>query len=161
MTHFYRIPDYPEQTSAGAIITRLLDGLGFRFFWATEGLNEIEYKFRPSPDCRSIEELIKHIWGLINWVNISVSVKTYKRPTKTSEIRDQVLEILHDLRTTINIISEAELVEMEIEDRPFWHIINGPLSDALTHVGQINSFRRLAENPVSEANDFTGTPPKE
>jgi hypothetical protein len=71
------------------------------------------------------------------------------------------LEILHDLRTTINIISEAELVEMEIEDRPFWHIINGPLSDALTHVGQINSFRRLAENPVSEANDFTGTPPKE
>ena len=71
------------------------------------------------------------------------------------------MEILHDLRTTINVITEAELVEIEIEDRPFWHIINGPLSDALTHVGQINSFRRLAGNPVSGANVFTGTPPIE
>ncbi len=39
-------------------------------------------------------------------------------------------------------------------------MLNGPISDALTHVGQVNSFRRLSGNPVYGANVFTGTPPK-
>jgi hypothetical protein len=40
-------------------------------------------------------------------------------------------------------------------------MINGPISDALTHVGQVNSFRRLSGNPVSPANVFSGEPPRE
>lgn len=30
---------------------------------------------------------------------------------------------------------------------PFWYLINGPIADALTHVGQISSWRRMAGNP--------------
>jgi hypothetical protein len=40
-------------------------------------------------------------------------------------------------------------------------MINGPLADALTHVGQINAFRRLAGNPTPKARLFTGEPPIE
>jgi hypothetical protein len=47
-----------------------------------------------------------------------------------------------------------------IDGRPFWHVINGPIADALTHVGQVNSFRRLAGNPTPKANVFLGLPPK-
>jgi hypothetical protein len=50
---------------------------------------------------------------------------------------------------------------LTIDGRPFWHIINGPISDALSHVGQINSFRRLAGNPTPKANVFTGSPPRD
>ena len=42
---------------------------------------------------------------------------------------------------------------------PFWNMINGPLADALTHVGQINSWRRLAGNPAPKADVFRGRPP--
>jgi len=35
-------------------------------------------------------------------------------------------------------------------------IINGPLADALTHVGQINSFRRINGNPCKKVNVFNG-----
>ena len=30
---------------------------------------------------------------------------------------------------------------------PFWNQINGPISDALWHVGQVVSFRRSSGNP--------------
>jgi hypothetical protein len=57
-------------------------------------------------------------------------------------------------------MSDEDLGKLRIRDKLFWNIINGPFSDALTHTGQINSFRRLAGNPVSGANVFLGEPPK-
>ena len=47
-------------------------------------------------------------------------------------------------------MNDSELVEMEKNTSrklPFWYWINGPLADALTHVGQITSWRRIAGNP--------------
>ena len=31
---------------------------------------------------------------------------------------------------------------------PLWNLINGPLSDALYHTGQVVSFRRTTGNPI-------------
>ena len=45
------------------------------------------------------------------------------------------------------------------EPQPFWSIINGPLADGLTHVGQVASWRRMAGNPVPVADVFRGLPP--
>ena len=160
MKHYHEIPEYPPEVSAGTILTRLLDGLGFRFYWATEGLRDQDYDFKPSPECMSIEELVRHIWRLINWVIINSTETRYTRPETVQEIREQVLDMVFFLRNTTQEMSAEDIAEITIEGRPFWHIINGPISDALTHVGQINSFRRLSGNPVFGANVFTGTPPK-
>lgn len=161
MEYYRIIPAYPTEISAGTILTRLLDGLGFRFYWATEGLRKTDYEFRPSPDCMSIEELVRHIWGLVNWVTVSTTDTKYKRPVEAGQTREQVLEMVLFLRNKMSNMSEKELSETNIEGRSFWHIINGPIADALTHVGQINSFRRLSGNPVPKANVFSGTPPEE
>jgi hypothetical protein len=160
MTLYHIIPEYPLEISAGTILTRLLDGLGFRFYWSTAELRKDDYIFRPSSDCMSIEELIKHIWGLINWVIISSTEEKYQRPIASEQIREQVLEMIFYLRNETLNMSTTEISMITINGRSFWHIINGPISDALTHVGQINSFRRLSGNPVSLANVFSGTPPK-
>jgi hypothetical protein len=45
---FSRIDDYPDGVSAVGILTRLLDGLGFRFYWATQDLVEADYDFAPA-----------------------------------------------------------------------------------------------------------------
>ena len=43
--YYYQIPDYPEPYSAETVAARLIDGLGFRYFWATEGLRaEVQSK---------------------------------------------------------------------------------------------------------------------
>lgn len=161
MAHYRTIPEYPPRVSAGAIMTRLLDGLGFRFYWATEGLSSSDYVFRPNQDCMSIEELVGHVWGLVNWVVISATDIKNRKPSEPEKQREQILNMIYFLRSRMRNMSESDLAEITIDSRRFWHVINGPLSDALTHVGQINSFRRLAGNPVPKANVFKGTPPRE
>jgi hypothetical protein len=47
-----------------------------------------------------------------------------------------------------------------VRDHPIWYLINGPLADALTHVGQINAWRRLAGNPCPKVSVFLGLPPE-
>ena len=54
MDLFHEIPDYPEKVSGASVLVRLLDGLGFRFRWSTDGLSDEDYTFRPAPDCMSI-----------------------------------------------------------------------------------------------------------
>ena len=160
MSGFQKIQGYPNHISGTSIIVRLLDGLGFRFYWSTEGLTENEYNFRPAKDCMSIGELVTHIWGLVNWMCISMLENQFKTPKNTTLARESILEMLSLLRETLVSMDDKELAEVKINNNPFWHIINGPLADALTHVGQINSFRRLSNNPVPKANVFLGKPPK-
>ena len=76
-----------------------------------------------------------------------------------ARVRSDILEMLHELRTALSEMNDDELNEVTIEGNPLWNLINGPVSDALTHVGQINSFRRLNGNPVPRANVFLGRSP--
>lgn len=92
MDLFYEIPDYPENVSGTSVLVRLIDGLGFRFRWSTEGMDEDDYRFRPSPDCMSIEELVRHIWGLVNWACISTMNKSYERAEDVYLVRKVILE---------------------------------------------------------------------
>ena len=138
----------------------MLDGLGFRFYWATEGLRPEDYAFRPAEDTMSIGELVSHVWELVNWVSASALKKPYEKPVDGPATRTEALKIIHDLRETMLAMSDEDLGRLQIRDKPFWNMVNGPFSDALTHTGQINSFRRLAGNPVAGANVFLGEPPK-
>ena len=136
MDLFHQIPQYPDNVSGTTILTRLLDGLGFRFRWSTEGLGEDDYSFRPAPDCRSIEELVRHIWGLLNWVCQSMLTERFRKQDDISLVRRSILEMTHALREALTSMSDEDLRGVTIEERPFWHIINGPIADALTHVGR-------------------------
>jgi len=160
MSLYHRIPPYPDRVSGATVLIRLLDGLGFRFRWSTEGLRLEDYKFRPGPDVLSIEELVNHIWGLVNWVCLSFQVEGFRKEDDVVRVREDVLKMIDALREAVGSMSDEELGRLTISGRPFWHIVNGPISDSLTHVGQINSFRRLAGNPTQQANVFTGQPPQ-
>jgi len=40
---------------------------------------------------------------------------------------------------------------------PFWNVINGQISDAIYHTGQVVSFRRSSGNPMNpKVNVFSG-----
>ena len=44
------------------------------------------------------------------------------------------------------------------QEYPFWNLINGPIADALWHVGQIVTFRRSSGNPLPKGvNVLQGT----
>ena len=78
-----------------------------------------------------------------------------------AEMRGQTL--LNFQAFSDRIQSSKELSEFTIRKAgkitvPFLNIINGPISDAIWHAGQIASFRRSSGNPInSKVNHFSGT----
>ena len=148
------VEEYPGKITGTAIIIRMLDGLGYRFRYATESLTQKDYEFSPGKGCKTIGEIVEHIWGLINWVCQAIFEEKEVRPEGFEAQRIHILALITKLQTYFESIDDPELAHIAIAKLPFWHIINGPFSDALTHTGQINSFRRLAGNPTVRSDVF-------
>ena len=79
-------------------------------------------------------------------------------------IRSNTLLLCRELsgrfaRATDREVSQLTVRTSHGEAFPFWYLVNGPLADALTHIGQVNSWRRMAGKPVPPADLFRGLPP--
>jgi hypothetical protein len=166
---FKTLPPGPDVVTGSAVLVRLVEGIGFRFRWATEGLRDADLSFRPTPETMGIDELARHVLGLATWVAVAAGAlpEGTKAPgpeTPFPEVRQRVLEVLAGLRARLAGMSDAQIAVIRISPRegsfPWPHLVNGPLADALTHIGQINVLRRASGNPTPKANVFLGRPPK-
>jgi hypothetical protein len=144
----------------------MVEGLAFRYRWATENLSEENIKFKPHPTSMSIEEVNAHIFDLVDSTNRVFGGEKQNKDSLNSfhKLRIKSLNILADLSERLKEMSDEDLSEIEKNTSrklPFWYWINGPLADALTHVGQITSWRRIAGNPqLKGINVFIGTSDK-
>ncbi len=168
--YYYTIPDTPTTYTAATVVARLVDGLGFRYFWATEGLTEKDLNYKPSADARTTLETLEHINGLVEILVNTVNKKstTFGNPAvkiSFAQLRDKTLK---NIQTASELLKKSdtklESLDMIFErasnktEYPFWNLINGPISDALWHVGQVVSFRRGSGNPLPKGvNVLTGT----
>lgn len=149
---YHEIPEAPKEFTPGTTASRMLDGLGFRYYWATEGLLEKDLAFKPNEEARTTLETIDHILGL-SQVILNATLKkengekqqkmTFaEKRKKTLENLQQASKILRDSKDT----SQYKMIFGKTE-LPFWNVINGPIADAIWHVGQVVSFRRSSGNP--------------
>ena len=155
------IPDYPNSYNEGTILARFTEGLGYRYYWATEGLNESDLAFRPSEDARTTFETVIHLYGLARFINNTVHGETIERSqdyTKYSfnQLRKETLEMLAEASNTLREekfepkdITYPPNENGSVTTFPYWHLMNGPISDALYHTGQIVSFRKTNGNPMN------------
>jgi len=147
-------------------MARLVDGLGFRYRWATEGLRGEETTWRATPENMSLGEMLRHIYGLVYWVSEQFDlIDGFPLPAEIPpnlELRRPTLDLALVLREHLAGASDRDLYAVRMQSRDtvvgFWNMINGPLCDALTHVGQINAWRRIMGNPSPPANVFLGRP---
>lgn len=148
-------PPAPEHYSAGTAVSRLLDGLGFRYYWATEGLRPIDLAFRPNSEARTSQETLEHIYALSTMIIAVFGVNQIPPGQyKTfGELRKATLENFRKASTLIAGYSDPDMENLKIsfggKTLPFWNMINGPISDCLWHTGQVVSFRRSSGNPFS------------
>ncbi len=70
---YYQIPDPPEEYTASTVVARMVDGLGFRYYWATDGLRVEDLSFKPGDEARTSGETIEHILGLSTVILNSVT----------------------------------------------------------------------------------------
>jgi len=167
---YQAIPDYPEKMTATAVAARMIDGLGYRYHWATEGLREQDLDYRPSPDARTTRETLDHIYGLsrtiLNGSRKAANVRPADEPGRDfAELRAQTLTNLQEASDLLKTDAAGDLSQYgitfqrgdNISEFPYWNMLNGPIADAIYHVGQVVSFRRSAGNPMDpQVNVFMG-----
>ena len=165
---YYRIPEPPQQLTGTTVLLRLVDALGFRYRWASERLRSEDADFRPAPDCMSLLELLKHILDLVRIVSVALGSEASDAPKESGidALRAATLDVIVLMRERLIKMSDDELSAVVLrrssgQTFPIWNAINGPIADALTHVGQVNGWRRAAGNPCPRANVFMGEPPRQ
>lgn len=153
---YHQIPEAAESYTAGSVVSRMLDGLGFRYYWATEGLRVEDLAYKPSKDARTSEETLDHILGLSQVIVNSALGVPNGAPQPEMTFEEKRKKTLLNIQKASEIFIKADdlskftMVFGSGEKRtefPFWNQINGPISDALWHVGQVVSFRRASGNP--------------
>lgn len=161
---YYEIPEYPEVFTAGTVAARMLDGLGFRYYWATEGLRPEDLVFRPNDMARTTGETIDHILGLSKVIVNATLKMANGGDNNDAELtfEEKRKRTLENIKTAADILRDSEDIsqfKLVFGERefPFWNNINGSIEDAVWHCGQIVSFRRSSGNPYnSKASVFTG-----
>ena len=164
---YKKIPSYPANYTQGTVISRMIDGLGYRYYWATENLRRSDFDFRPDTLARSIFETMEHIYGLsfmiLNASKNQVNERRNLFQMTANELRSATLDnlklaseeiVLVDSMEELNILFQSSTGRKAL---PFWHVLNGPLADAIYHTGQMVSFRRTSGNPMNpKVNVFMG-----
>ncbi len=165
---YARIEGTPTDGSAGSVLSRVIDGLGFRYHWATHQLRAEDLAYLPGNEGRSAKDVLDHLYGLSLMIKNTATKQPNIRPLEMPDVEFEELRKL----TLLNFKGASDAFEgmSEIENNtiifqrgetqsevPFWNLLNGPMADAIYHVGQIVSFRRSSGNPMHPAvNVFRG-----
>ncbi|TWO32661.1 hypothetical protein E1J38_007280 [Seonamhaeicola sediminis] len=147
---FYEIEDYPENYTSNLLVARMIDGLGFRYYWATEGLRDIDFEYKASESGRTTGETIDHIYGLSRFIRNSILENDKDNTNTELGYTEKRKQTLINLKVVSNAFKNSkETFKFEDTSVPFWNIINGPISDALWHCGQVVMLRRASDNPIN------------
>ena len=159
---YFEVPDYPKEFTAGTMAARMVDALGFRYYWASDSLTEKDLVYKATAEGRSTEETIQHIYDLSKIIINSTLKKPNSRDKEELSYADMRTKTLNNLKMASDILRESDDVsqfkiifgEQEI---PFWNQVNGPIADAIWHCGQLVIYRRTTGNPINpKVNHFSG-----
>ena len=158
---YYQIPDYPEDYSPGSVAARMIDGLGFRYYWATQGLTQKDLDYKPSKDGRASIETLRHIHGMskmiLNAADATPNIPVENPPQLSfEELRKETLLNIQAASIKMRGKKAQDFETMGVifqrgdnqSKFPYWNLINGMLSDCIYHAGQITLMRRASGNPI-------------
>ena len=160
--------DFPADYGPGSIIARTIDGLGYRYHWATKGLTDGDLATRPTPEARSLRETLDHLYNLSVMTLNAGPGAFVERQTATgmsfTDLRAATLRNLSTASERFRGLSPDDFEALEIRFRndgssgaPIWYLLNGPLADAIYHTGQVVTLRRMNGNPMNpNVNVFRG-----
>jgi hypothetical protein len=130
-----------------SLLQHFLAALAYRTQKALRGAPGEFAGFRAAENVRTPHELLWHMTGLIGYARTMLHGGEYappKLPTLAAEI-ERFHSELEGLRDDFGDSS----LRASISDEQF---LQGPLSDAMTHAGQLAMLRRLAGAPVASEN---------
>jgi hypothetical protein len=134
-------------TQSRQLLQHFLAALAYRTQKALRGAPAEFGDFRIAPTVRTPHELVWHMTGVIGYARTMFHGGTFK-PRKLDAFREEI-ERFHETLAAMREDFGDESLEAQISDEQF---LQGPLSDAMTHAGQLAMLRRLAGSPVASEN---------
>ena len=142
---FSNLPKFENSYKANSVTKRFIQGLGFRYYWGTYGLEEKDLNYKPSEDGRSSKETIEHIYSLSQIIYNTFA----KRPKIHGEdysaldfsyLRTQTLLNLEKTVKILDTLKEEDIDKLQITFKsddsensyPFFYLLNGPIADSFS-----------------------------
>ena len=164
--YFFEIKKFDENYSKNAIISRFVHSVGFRYYWATEGLRSEDLNFKPSDTGINTRETLEHIYGLSIMIHNGFHNTEIKRSRSYpdlsyDELRKGTLDFLENTVILLKNYSDDDFENSKVifgeQKYDIFNLFHGPISDALYHIGQVVSYRRSSGNPIPKGvNHFMG-----
>ena len=105
--------------------------------------------FRVADDSRTPGEILAHIGDLLDWaLSIAVGKQTWHNSTPLPW-EEEMARFYAALQAFDSYLASEEPLGSTVEK-----LFQGPIADALTHVGQIAMLRRVAGGPIKGENYY-------
>jgi hypothetical protein len=141
--------DKPRQTDKRALLRHAVATLAYRGGKAVADAPEGFAEFRVNESTRTPGQILAHVGDLLDW---GLSIASGRQTWHDSEPlawNDEVARFHAGLAAF-----DAYLASDNTLQAPEEKLFQGPVADALTHVGQIAMLRRMAGGPVKGENYY-------
>jgi len=135
-------PDPKREMLRHAIAT-----LAYRGAKAVRGADDSFASFKASKTSRTPAQILAHVGDLVDWaLSIAKGTETWQNsPARTWP--DEVARFHASLKLLDEYLASDDQLHASCE-----RLFQGPIADALTHVGQIAMLRRIAGEPIRGEN---------
>jgi len=135
--------------SATDLFRHTLATLAYRGGKAFRGAPAEFSDFRPTPEGRTAGQILAHIGDLLDWALIMAKDKQVWREAPVQTWDRDVERFFTGLRALDDYLASGAPLQAPLDK-----LFQGPVADALTHVGQIAMLRRLAGASLKGENFF-------
>ncbi len=139
----------PAEGAKTEFLRHTIATLAYRGGKAVRGAPEGFSGFRVGPSSRTPGEILAHVGDLLDWALSQADGRQVWREAELRSWNDEVARFFAALEKL-----DRRLARGEPSGFPEEKLFQGPIADALTHVGQIAMLRRLADSPVRGENYF-------
>jgi hypothetical protein len=147
-----RSPIRLTMTDARRLLQHFLAALAYRTQKALRGAPEAFGEFRAGTNVRTPHELIWHMTGVIGYARTMIRGGRFTPPRLATFAQE--IARFHETLAALHADFADPSLTASISDDQF---LQGPLSDAMTHAGQLAMLRRLAGSPVASENFIFAT----
>ena len=138
-----------QSDPARQILRHTLATLAYRGGKAIRGAPDGFSSFTCGSGCRSAGQILAHVGDLLDWGLSTVSGKEKWNVSSIQSWDGEVRRFHASLGALDAYLASEQPLYASVEK-----LFQGPIADALTHVGQIAVLRRLAGSPVKGENYF-------
>lgn len=133
----------PAESSGRDLLRHTFATLAYRGAKAMRGAHPEFSTFRAAPGSRSPGEILAHMCDLMDWAGWLARGEHRWTPSSPGEWSADVARFFNALEQLDHYVASGEPLYRSAEQ-----LFQGPVADALTHVGQLTMLRRLSGSPV-------------